>query len=134
MAVNPSNSSLALGCEDGTVRILSIAHDTLTHSRRFDRVKCRMLSIAWGPSVPRKTKTKTKTQADQAQSADSSNESDDDDEDEDDWKDSFLVTGGSDSSLRKWDVASGRVIERMGVDKVRGERTLVWTVGVLGYA
>ncbi|KAF9557862.1 WD40 repeat-like protein [Agrocybe pediades] len=128
IAVNPSNSSIALGCEDGTVRILLIAHDTLTHSRRFDRVKCRMLSIAWGPPVPRKSKSQT----DKAQPADSSSESDEDEDDEDDWTDSFLVTGGSDSSLRKWDVATGRVVERMGVDKVRGERTLVWTVGVLG--
>jgi len=58
--------------------------------------------------------------------------SDEDDEDEDEWTDSWLVTGGSDSSLRKWNIATGRVVERMGVDKVRGERTLVWTVGVLG--
>lgn len=55
------------------------------------------------------------------------------DEDEDEWTDSWLVTGGSDTSLRKWDVMSGRVLDRMGVGKVRGERTLVWTVGVLGF-
>ncbi|KAF8895039.1 WD40-repeat-containing domain protein [Gymnopilus junonius] len=122
IAVNPSSSSLALGCEDGTVRILSIANDTLTHSRRFDRVKCRMLSIAWGPPVPRQPPPKK-----QDTSADSSSESEDEE-----WADSWLVTGGSDSSLRKWDVSTGRVVERMGVDKVRGERTLVWTVGVLG--
>lgn len=55
-----------------------------------------------------------------------------DDDDEDEWSDSWLVTGGSDSSLRKWDVATGRVLDRMGTDRMRGERTLVWTVGVLG--
>ncbi|KAH9487140.1 U3 small nucleolar RNA-associated protein 4-like protein [Psilocybe cubensis] len=124
IAANPSSSSLALGCEDGTVRILSIANDTLTHSRRFDRVKCRMLSIAWGPPIPRQR------QAKKAQEFDGDSSSDDDEED--DWTDSWLVTGCSDSSLRKWDISTGRVIERMGVDKVRGERTLVWTVGVLG--
>ncbi|KAF8971560.1 WD40-repeat-containing domain protein [Flammula alnicola] len=125
VAANPSSSSLALGCEDGTVRILSVAHDTLTHLRHFDRVKCRMLSIAWGPPVPRQSRARIPTQQNAADSSD-------DDDDEEEWTDSWLVTGGSDSSLRKWDFATGRVIERMGVDKVRGERTLVWTVGVLG--
>lgn len=118
IAPNPSSSSLALGCEDGTVRILSIANDTLTHSRRFDRVKCRILSIAWGPP-----KHKTKKNSDPM--ADS-------DDDDDEWNDSWLVTGCSDSSLRKWDVSTGRMIDRMGTNKIRGERTLVWTVGVLG--
>ena len=55
------------------------------------------------------------------------------DDDDDEWTDSWLVTGCSDSSLRKWDIASGRVLERMTTDKQQGERTLVWTVGVLGY-
>ena len=126
IAANPSCTSLALGCEDGTVRILSVANDTLTHSRRFDRVKCRVLSIAWGPPVPRPS---GKTSS----SARGGGEDSDSDEDEDEWLDSWLVTGGSDTSLRKWDVASGRVMDRMGVGKMRGERTLVWTVGVLGF-
>lgn len=120
IAPNPSSSSLALGCEDGTVRILSTANDTLTHLRRFDRVKCRILSIAWGPP-------KKKTKKDSDPKAESS-----DDDDDDEWSDSWLVTGCSDSSLRKWDVATGRMIDRMGTNKMRGERTLVWTVGVLG--
>lgn len=82
-----------------------------------------MLSIAWGPPLPPQTKTKN--------DADPMSESSDD-EDEDRWTDSWLVTGCSDSSLRKWDVATGRMIDRMGTNKMRGERTLVWTVGVLG--
>lgn len=122
IAANPSSNSLALGCEDGTVRLLSIANDTLTHLRRFDRVKCRMLSIAWGPPVPRRQKT----------DVNEGSSDDDEGDDEENWGDSWLVTGGSDSSLRKWDVTTGRVINRMGTDKIRGERTLVWTVGVLG--
>lgn len=81
-----------------------------------------MLSIAWGPPVPRLRQQKEKEESDSS-----------DEEEEDDWTDSWLVTGGSDSSLRKWDIKTGRVVERMGVDKIRGERTLVWTVGVLGY-
>lgn len=122
MAVNPASTLLALGCEDGTVRLLSLADDTLTHYRRFDRIKCRVLSITWGPPIHRQTT--------QQQARNSDDSSDDDDEDQ--WTDSWLVTGGSDSSLRKWDVATGRVLDRMGTDKIRGERTLVWAVGVLG--
>ncbi len=113
---------LALGCEDGAVRLVSLLYDELNHLRRLDRIKSRILSIAWGPPVPRQTK---------GQKANAEADSDDDD---DDWSDSWLVTGCSDSSLRKWDFSSGRALERMGTDKIRGERTLVWTVGVLGYA
>lgn len=120
MAANPASDFLALGCEDGTVRLLSLFNDTLTHYRRFDRVKCRVLSIAWGPPVPPRPKKQT-----------SATDNSDDDDDES-WNDAWLVTGGSDSSIRKWDVLSGRVLDRMGTDKVRGERTLVWTIGVLG--
>ncbi|KII93432.1 hypothetical protein PLICRDRAFT_152118 [Plicaturopsis crispa FD-325 SS-3] len=124
IAANPASTHLALGCEDGAVRLLSLVHDSLSHQRRFDKVKCRLLSIAWGPPVPRQASTDSKA----GQGSDDSS----DDDDEEDWTDSWLVTGGSDSSLRKWDVATGRVLERMGTDKMRGERTLVWTVGTLG--
>ncbi|KAI0735408.1 WD40 repeat-like protein [Earliella scabrosa] len=117
---NPASTILALGCEDGSVRLVTLQYDELNHLHRLDRVKSRILSIAWGPPVPRQTKT---------QPADADSESDDDD---DDWTDSWLVTGCSDSSLRKWDFTSGRALERMGTDKIRGERTLVWAVGVLG--
>ena len=80
-----------------------------------------MLSIAWGPPK-RKIKKVAGPKA----------ESSDDDDNEDKWTDSWLVTGCSDSSLRKWDATTGRMIDRMGTNKMRGERTLVWTVGVLG--
>ena len=89
-----------------------------------------MLSIAWGPPVPRQS-GQTPSAIARGNGSDESSDSDEDDEDE--WTDSWLVTGGSDSSLRKWDVATGRVIDRMGLEKMRGERTLVWTVGVLGF-
>jgi WD40 repeat protein len=121
VAANPASTLLALGCEDGTVRLLSVADDTLTHHRRFDRVKCRILSLSWGPPILRQTKK-----------ADSSSSSDEDEDDE--WDDYWLVTGCSDSSLRKWDVKSGRMLDRMGTDKIRGERTLVWAVTTLGSA
>ena len=117
MAVNHTSTQLALGCEDGSIRILSLENHTLVHRRRFDRVKCRILSVAWGPPVPSVT---TKDAVDEESA------------EECEWSDSWIITGGSDSSLRKWDVASGRVLDRMGTDKIRGERTLVWAVTVLG--
>ncbi|CAL1696492.1 unnamed protein product [Somion occarium] len=123
-SANPASTLLALGCEDGSVRILSLEYDTLTHLRRLDRVKSRILSLAWGPPVPRDTSKPSSTSH--------GNDEESSDEEEDDWTDSWLVAGCSDSSLRKWDIASGRVLDRMGTDKQRGERTLVWTVGVLG--
>ena len=126
LSVNPSNTLLAIGCEDGRVRLVSLEDNSLQHHRRFDRVKCRVLSIAWGPPVP--PIPKSKPQENDSDEDDGSSESD---EDDDEWKDSWLVTGGSDSALRKWDVSTGRVIDRMSTEKVRGERTLVWAVGVL---
>ncbi|KAJ3795815.1 WD40-repeat-containing domain protein [Lentinula aff. detonsa] len=115
VAANPAGTFLALGCEDGTIRLISVADDTLTHSKHFDRVKGRILSVAWGPPVPKKAPSE-----------------DEENEDEDEWFDSWLVTGCSDSSLRKWDAATGRMLDRMGTDKIRGERTLVWAVAALG--
>lgn len=52
MAANPACTQLALGCEDGRVRLIDISGGALAHARRFDRVKTRLLSIAWGPPTP----------------------------------------------------------------------------------
>jgi U3 small nucleolar RNA-associated protein 4 len=124
MAANPASNVLALGCEDGTVRLLSLVDDTLSHFRRFDRVKCRILSIAWGPPTPQPLVKRGSTTRNESGSSD--------EDDDDNWVDTWLVTGGSDSSVRKWDASTGRAVDRMGTDKIRGERTLVWTVGVIG--
>ncbi|KAF8527947.1 WD40 repeat-like protein [Hysterangium stoloniferum] len=124
MAVNPSSSLLALGCEDGSIRILSLADNSLTPIRRLERVKARLLSIAWGPPILQPHQP-SKTAADDSSS------------DEDDtlgggWKDSWIVAGCSDSSIHKFDVSSGRALHRMTMDKSRGNRTLVWAVDVIG--
>ncbi|KAI6133326.1 WD40 repeat-like protein [Pisolithus croceorrhizus] len=106
------------------VRLLSLVADTLEHLRRFDRVKGRLLCIAWGPPVPRQSKPAAAEKLD-------ANDAESDDDDEEEWNDSWLVAGGSDSSLHKWDVRTGRPVDRMTTDKMKGERTLVWSVGVL---
>ncbi|KAI0314976.1 WD40 repeat-like protein [Amylostereum chailletii] len=126
VAVNPSSSRLALGCEDGSIHLLSLEDDAFSHYRRFDRCKSRILSLAWGPPVPRASRR------DVSNIDPNDSDPDSDSDDEDPWSDSWIIAGCSDSSLRKWDVTTGKVLDRMGTDKMRGERTLVWTVGVLG--
>jgi U3 small nucleolar RNA-associated protein 4 len=125
MAVNPASTMLALGCEDGSIQIISLENDSLFLLRRLDRSKFRILSLAWGPSAPRNSK------ADIAAAASNNSESDDDDDDE--WSDTWLVAGCSDSSLRKYDFVSGHISDRMITDRTHDESTLVWTVGVIGY-
>lgn len=83
------------------------------------------------PPQHKSTKISSSTPRDGIDESDDSDS--DSDQEEEEWKDEWIVAGCSDSSLRKWDVSSGRVLEKMGTDKVRGERTLVWTVAVLGY-
>ena len=122
IAANPTSTILALGCEDGSIHLLSLEYDTLRHLRRLDRSKSRILTLAWGPPFLQERKGRVPTTHGQDDSSE---------EDEDEWQDSWIVAGCSDSSLRKWDVSSGRILDRMGTDKVKGERTLVWAVGVL---
>ena len=55
------------------MRLVSLQYDELQHLRRLDRVKSRILSIAWGPPVPRQTKTQG--------GGDDSDSDDDDDND-----------------------------------------------------
>jgi U3 small nucleolar RNA-associated protein 4 len=45
--------------------------------------------------------------------------------------DKSMVTGSANSCMYKWDVELGRVLQRMTVDRVAGEDTLVWAVKVL---
>ena len=125
VSVNPKSTMIALGCEDGSIQLLSVEHDGLSHLRKLGKVKSRLLSIAWGPSTPHSSRPSAETTPESGDSSDSEND--------DDWSDNWLVTGCADSSLRKWDLATGRVTSRFTTDKARGERTLVWSVCVLGY-
>ncbi|KAF9931218.1 U3 small nucleolar RNA-associated protein [Mortierella antarctica] len=47
MAVNHANTILAVGCEDGCVRLFDIADGELAFIRSFDKQKTRILSLAW---------------------------------------------------------------------------------------
>ncbi|KAG8704348.1 U3 small nucleolar RNA-associated protein, partial [Ceratobasidium sp. 394] len=121
LAPNPAGNLLAIGCQDGAIRLLDISDPTRppVHFRRFDRLQTRFLSIAWASPAP-------------VSSSPRGSDSDESDEDESDLVDTTLVTGCSDSCLRSWDVRTGRVVNRMAVERARGERTLVWSVAVLG--
>ncbi|CED84141.1 WD40 repeat protein [Phaffia rhodozyma] len=141
IAPNPSSTILAIGCEDGSLRLLSLENDEdLVHIKKFERTKSRLLSIAWGPSLPplKKTASAAKVGSDEVEESS-------EDEDEAEWRDSWLVTGCSDSCLRKWDFNTGRVVERMIVEREKAAgwgngkrgataskgRSVVWCVGVL---
>ncbi|KAI0307576.1 WD40 repeat-like protein [Multifurca ochricompacta] len=118
-----TNIRRSISSQGGSIWSIS-TNPTSTHLRRLDRSKSRILSLAWGPPFLQGSEQRASTGSQQ--------EDNNSDEDEDQWHDSWVVAGCSDSSLRKWDVSSGRILDRMGTDKLRGERTLVWTVGVLG--
>lgn len=124
VSANPGSTILALGCEDGSIQLLSTENDGLSYLRKLGKVKSRLLSIAWGPPVPRDSHPSATVTTDSGDSSD--------DEDDADWADSWLVTGCADSSIRKWDFVTGRVTNRLTTDKTRAERTLVWSVCVLG--
>jgi U3 small nucleolar RNA-associated protein 4 len=134
MAANPQNTMLALGCDDGSVRIVSLWDGEFEHVRKFSAVKTRILSIAWGPmqikgsplSLPKKLR-KAETPATPAEPIiDSTGKIR-----AVDFEDVVLVTGCADSSVRVWDARSGMCRSRMTTDKIEGEQTLVWSVAVL---
>ena len=125
VSANPRSTILALGCEDGSIQLLSTEYDGLSRLRTLGKVGSRLLSIAWGPPVLRSSRRSARVSPDSDDSSD--------DENHDDWLDNWLVTGCADSSIRKWDFSTGRITNRLTTDKARGERTLVWSVCVLGY-
>ncbi|XP_059917134.1 U3 small nucleolar RNA-associated protein 4 homolog [Gadus macrocephalus] len=47
---NSQGTQLAVGCEDGTVKIFELVEDSIQFLRNFDRLKSRVLSLSWHPS------------------------------------------------------------------------------------
>lgn len=92
--------------------------------RKFDATKTRLLSVAWGPQQKHKIikgKQKQIEGSTTTQHMPGLNE----------YQDSYIVTGCADSTVRKWDVKTGRCTARMTTDKIKGEHTLVWSVAVI---
>ena len=96
MAVSHSGSHLAVGCEDGSVRVFDISDGGLSYQRTLEMQPGRVLSLAWHRS------------------------------------DRVLVAGTAKGHLRKYNVTSGRLVQRINVDSAaRQESALVWSVVVL---
>lgn len=47
------------------------------------------------------------------------------------WNGTLLVSGGSDGLIRMWDVATGRNTERITVERLGGQPTLIWALQLL---
>jgi U3 small nucleolar RNA-associated protein 4 len=111
LAPNQKGTQIAVGCEDGTVRIFNVtSHDqirdyedddscpyvpSLELQKVCDKSKGRVLSLAWNN------------------------------------EDKYLYSGGTDACLRKIDVTTGRIVQRSSLEKDRQSNALVWAVKVL---
>lgn len=149
LAPSPLGKKLAIACQDGHVRIIDIEDGRFEHyivSRRIasqgghggigvhmlDRVKYRVVSLAWGPprrTTPKQTKANRVVDSDTDSDSDSNSDSDDDEEL---WQDSFLVGGTASSCGLVWDLGTGRMVDKVLVDRSRFEQTIVWSVLALG--
>ncbi|KAJ2768403.1 U3 small nucleolar RNA-associated protein [Coemansia nantahalensis] len=47
MATNHAQTTLAVGTEDGHIRLFDVTDDKLVYQRCFDKIKSRILSVAW---------------------------------------------------------------------------------------
>ncbi|KAI8324771.1 WD40 repeat-like protein [Martensiomyces pterosporus] len=50
MATNNAQTKLAVGTEDGHIRIFDVTDGKLAYERCFDKISSRILSVAWSPS------------------------------------------------------------------------------------
>ena len=112
VTLSPSNQQLAIGCADGRIRLVDLSHGQFNNYRMLSHVPTRLLSLSWSKNNEQPI-------------------SDNDDDVLDELKYGWLVAGCSDSSLRIYNLQNGRVHDRLSVDKLKSEHTLVWTVNVL---
>ncbi|XP_063168846.1 U3 small nucleolar RNA-associated protein 4 homolog isoform X2 [Candoia aspera] len=50
MAADPAGTQLAVGCEDGSIKLFRVLSDKVQFERQLDRQKERILSLSWHPS------------------------------------------------------------------------------------
>ncbi|XP_067091369.1 U3 small nucleolar RNA-associated protein 4 homolog [Osmerus mordax] len=50
LTCNPQGTHLAVGCEDGTVKLFEVLEDRVQFERHLERQKGRIISLAWHPS------------------------------------------------------------------------------------
>ncbi|CAO1617711.1 unnamed protein product [Sympodiomycopsis kandeliae] len=146
MAVSPLSRYIAVGCEDGHVRIIDIRQGRFEHLAlsnaakggvgeavpRMDRAKTRIVSLAWGASLekPRQQKSQPFRRASKPNQSDSS-DSDSDDDEEDNWTESYILAGTTSSSALLFTLSTGRLNQKLLLPKARNEQTIVWSVTVL---
>lgn len=146
MAASPLGKALAIGCDDGHVRIVDIDEGRFElqapsrAARRggdgtvrgivstLDRAKTRIVSLAWGP--PRRRVDQQPARGQKGGDS-SSTDNDDSDDDAEMWEDTFIVGGTTHSSALVWSLSTGRVESKLLVEKARKEQTIVWAVATL---
>ncbi|KAE8257056.1 hypothetical protein A4X13_0g2605 [Tilletia indica] len=158
---SPLGTKLAIGCEDGRVRLIDIAQGRFQHldqssplARRrrpdgsfrgiahtLDRAKGRIMCLAWGPPQ-RSNVGGTQVSANKQKGTQSDSSDDDSDDDEDDsgevagWTESFLLGGTSASHAVLWEVSTGQTLARLQTPTARTRShidgpTVVWSCAVL---
>ncbi|GAA5832351.1 hypothetical protein JCM11251_006420 [Rhodosporidiobolus azoricus] len=132
LAASRASSSLAIACEDSTIRILNIMDGELELVSKIEvggPGKVRALSLAWGPPVesPSKGKERESSPSSSTLPAHFSTPSE-----------SYLIAGCSNSTIRRFDVPTSGSVQgiwrgglRLTLDRLKGEHTVVWTVAVL---
>jgi U3 small nucleolar RNA-associated protein 4 len=103
--------------------------------------KVRTLGIAWGPPARQSVKVALKSNSRSKLNARAEEEESRETETTRwIWRPSYLISAHSDSSLRKFNLATGRVVGRMSVGKLsargtggksRKRHSVVWAVGCL---
>jgi hypothetical protein len=120
MSAAPTQDRLAVATSSPHIHFLSISPYSiyLEPSSPVTRTEAiqgrtRTLSIAWGPP------TRVHLQSGGPAETDGKSWV---------WRNHYLVTGNSDSSLRKWNVLNGRMIGRMAVNKLSWREYLPFLV------
>lgn len=145
MASSPLSRYIALGCEDGHVRIVDIREGRFEHlaisnaakagvgeaATRSDRAKTRIVSVAWGPPQHKQKQAKPKPYKTAARAASDSDSDSDSDDDDDDWSESYFIAGTTSSVALLFALSTGRLTQRLMLPKARSEQTIVWSVAVL---
>jgi U3 small nucleolar RNA-associated protein 4 len=102
--------------------------------------KVRTLGIAWGPPARQSVKVASKSTSKFPNSHSGTNEENEKETTRWIWRPTYLISAHSDSSLRKFNLATGRVVGRMSVGKLsargtggksRKRHSVVWAVGCL---
>lgn len=143
MAPSATGRYLALGCEDGSVRIIDLENDRFEHLAstsaqdrkivpRFGKAKGKVISLCWGPPVRSRQPSSQRTSSSSSDDSDNSDNSDDEDHDDSkNWHESFLVGGLALSTAVVWHASTGNIVTKLALQKNRTESTIVWSVATL---